>query len=279
MQSICKYCVQHITKKSPGLQCSGFCQLHYHFKCVNLTVDQHRLLKSVPGSSWKCPACAVADANNSLRTAATGAETATNISSAVDVLEAEDGESNIQGSTKIFISMRDELRAMRRSQEELINSVSFCSAKISDFEKSLVEIRSTMKELEKMKEENNVLKKQVSDLNLKVNDIEQTSRLNNTEIQGIPENRNENLKTVVGEISRFLGVDILDKIETVHRVQSNKNNENRPRNIIVRFNSRELRDQLLASAKAKRQNSDNTIRRSIRRRVNLQRPIIINSYG
>ncbi|KAG5869564.1 hypothetical protein JTB14_035890 [Gonioctena quinquepunctata] len=49
----------------------------------------------------------------------------------------------------------------------------------------------------------------------------------------------------------------------LHRVHSNKIHGNLPKNAIVRFYSREVRDQFLASAKLKRQNGEN-MRRSIR---------------
>ncbi|KAG5860815.1 hypothetical protein JTB14_027105 [Gonioctena quinquepunctata] len=67
----------------------------------------------------------------------------------MEKVKSLDDNSNVQGSTKILTLLRDELKAMRHSQEELINDVTFCSSKISDFENSLVDIKNMMREFEK----------------------------------------------------------------------------------------------------------------------------------
>ncbi|CAG9819880.1 unnamed protein product [Phaedon cochleariae] len=142
-------------------------------------------------------------------------------------------------------------------QDELVKSVSFCSDKISDFEKSLDDVKVLMRKFEELKRDNNNMKKEISNLNSRVNELEQHSRSKNIVIQGVPENNNENLISIVEQISNFLGVEVKDNVEFANRVQSMKPVPGKPKNIVVGFASKILRDQVIALAKQKRKNSSN----------------------
>nr|CAI5865543.1 unnamed protein product [Callosobruchus analis] len=65
--------------------------------------------------------------------------------------------------------------------------------KISDFENKLVKIDEYVRKTDKLMNEHGKLKADVQNLNERLNDMEQTSLLNNIEIQGIPERANENV--------------------------------------------------------------------------------------
>ena len=151
-----------------------------------------------------------------------------------------------------------ELRAIREQQVVLSNSVTFCSDKVSDFEEKLNKIDDWMRATDKILKENTKLKTDMENLESKVNDLDQAGRLNNVEIQGIPEQTNENLNNVIQKISTYINYDLKpEKIEYVHRVQLNKNSNNKTKNIILRFASRYEKENFLAAAKQKRLRKEN----------------------
>ncbi|KAL3266002.1 hypothetical protein HHI36_010191 [Cryptolaemus montrouzieri] len=143
-----------------------------------------------------------------------------------------------------------ELNGIREQQVGIFNSVTFYSDKVSDSEEKLNTMNEWIRNTDKLIKENLKLKQQVSALESKLNE---KTRLNNIEIQGIPEKENENLNNIVQKIGRYVGCDIgIDKIEYVIRVQMNKNSKNTTENIIARFVSRRDKENFLAAAKKKR---------------------------
>ncbi|CAH1999495.1 unnamed protein product [Acanthoscelides obtectus] len=151
-----------------------------------------------------------------------------------------------------------ELRQIREQQNSLVSSVSFCSDKVSDFEAKLLNIDEYIRKTEKLMQENLDLKTEVTDLKKRLNDLDQASRSNNTEIQGIPEKEKENLIEVVKNIGNYINYGAsTEQIDYLHRVQSNRNSKNTVKNIIVYFTTRTLKENLLASAKIKRNEREN----------------------
>ncbi|KAL3279799.1 hypothetical protein HHI36_017307 [Cryptolaemus montrouzieri] len=98
--------------------------------------------------------------------------------------------------------------------------------------------------------ENRELKSQVAELNSRLNTIEQYSRSNNLEIQGVTKKNDENLD-IVCSIAQHLDFNITESmIDPVHRVPTRK--ENGTKNIIVRFQNRRKKEVIMAAAKTKR---------------------------
>ncbi|KAG5872296.1 hypothetical protein JTB14_022618 [Gonioctena quinquepunctata] len=100
----------------------------------------------------------------------------------------------------------------------------------------LSELSKRMTVIEKLSKENADLKVMVVQLTTRIENIEQEARLNNIEIQGVPEKSNENI------------FQILDHI--AHRVAYSTQSE-KPKSIIVKFQSKVKRDEILAAAKTK----------------------------
>lgn len=260
MNKQCKICKETVNRKKPGMQCSGFCERFFHGQCLGIAGKQLDSLR-VDGIMWKCSDCR------------DGARSRYSLTTPVDSSPPVDKRSTADTSTKRnyperSISNNDlmaametitaELRAIREQQVVLSNSVTFCSDKVSDFEEKLIKINEWMRATDKILKENAKLKTDVANLELKLSDLEQSSRLNNIEIQGIPEKQNENLKTVIHEIGNYINYSIAsEKIEYVHRVQLNKNSNNKIKNIIVRFNNRNEKENFLAAAKQKRMRKEN----------------------
>nr|CAH7748265.1 unnamed protein product [Callosobruchus chinensis] len=98
--------------------------------------------------------------------------------------------------------------------------------------------------------EHSELKADVQNLNERLNDVEQTSRLNNIEVQGIPERANENLVDILKKIGDKIHLEIdPNQIDYIHRTQLNANSKTKIKNIIVRFTRRQMKENFLASVK------------------------------
>lgn len=95
---------------------------------------------------------------------------------------------------------------------------------------------------------NNVSDK-VTDLQDKIDSMEQQARQNNIEICNIPEKRGENLLTLVETIGTTIKCQLDKKdIVSIHRVpHARKEEYSRPKNIIVKLCSRILRDNFLSA--------------------------------
>ncbi|KAJ8952355.1 hypothetical protein NQ318_017249 [Aromia moschata] len=203
--------------------------------------DQYKQATSIPGFVWKCQICLGSSCSTVSDEDMVNDNVSPNISS--------------DRITNFMSDVKSQLESLRKAQDKLVDSVTFCSDKVTDFEASLKQISDNMKIIENLKQSNENLKQQVCKLTSKVNELEQYSRLNNIEIQGVPVKNNENVLNIVENITKFLNVKIdPTQVEYAHRVQSQKrDNTNNVKNIIVRFTSRKLKYEVLSAVKTKRQ--------------------------
>lgn len=231
----CNKCTSNIGTNKPGLQCDGFCKLFYHAKCVNISAKQLAVLNegAEAGVSWLCDSCRTTGNN--------------------DCPGQSEGKLNTQTQDALLntlLDLKSEIRAVRTEQAELLTSVQFCSDKISDFEAKLLKIDEYMSKTDHLAIENSNLKKDISMLNYKLSEIEQFSRINNVEIQGVPVKQNENIINIIQQIGDYIGVNIeQNKIEFAHRVNTSTNVH---KNIVVKFTTRHDKDCFLSASKTKR---------------------------
>ncbi|KAK9702163.1 Baculovirus FP protein [Popillia japonica] len=229
--STCKKCTSTINKKSPGLFCAGECRSFYHARCVQLATAVLPAL-TTPGSFWKCPDCRDA------------VDAFTIISE-----EVEDEDINIGAILK---GIRTELSALNNKYDAIVQSVTFCTNKIVDFEQSLKALDDKCKAIDVVVDENAHLKSDVSKLNKVIDDLEQRSRLYNIEIQGVPHVANENLLKILEDIGGIIKFPITkNDVDVVHRV-AHMNKSTSPRNIVVKLFSRRKRDEVLAAVRIAR---------------------------
>lgn len=115
-----------------------------------------------------------------------------------------------------------------------------------EFEKMKMISTSIDSSLESISKENETLRETVQDL--KFRQMDQLSRANNIELQGVPENKPENLITIVKQASKIITCPINDSdIHYCSRVAKQNTNNSRPRSILVKFSSPRLRDTFLAA--------------------------------
>ncbi|KOB66988.1 Uncharacterized protein OBRU01_16391 [Operophtera brumata] len=81
----------------------------------------------------------------------------------------------------------------------------------------------------------------------RVHQMELLSRADNLEIQCVPENKNENLYNTVQQLGKTIKCPLSDSdVQYCSRIAKLNNSSPRPRSILVKFNSRRLRDTFLA---------------------------------
>ncbi|CAG9818127.1 unnamed protein product [Phaedon cochleariae] len=243
-------CTTPITKKSPGLQCQSFCGSSYHGKCVGLAADQLTFIKECHNAVWICSTCK----KEMSVTKQADLSTFRN-----DDITDTTGDPKLQDKIlKCMLDIKGEMKVFREKQDDLVQSISFCSDKITDFETSLQKVNEHIKIIENLKLENQNLMRHVRTLNKRVNDLEQISRMNNIEIQGVPEKKNEDIFKIIETVHQNLNVQFSpDLIDSAHRVKSFA--PNRPKNIVIKYISRKVKDDILAATKIKKMSSPNRL--------------------
>lgn len=149
------------------------------------------------------------------------------------------------------------MQNFNRNHSDMLDSVNFCSDKITTFEAMMKKVNEKLDMIGKLSQENLQLKTEVKTLNNRVDVLEQQIRSNNLDIQGVPEKQGENLLIVVQKIGEHLKCPIPSQdIDVVFRAKSR--NPDNPRPIIVKLLHKKRRDDILAAAKTMRMESDNS---------------------
>ncbi|XP_044763778.1 uncharacterized protein LOC123320968 [Coccinella septempunctata] len=238
MSKNCKICNKPVGRKNPGLECHGFCKRSYHQSCLLMTHEVFIALRS-EGITWACSDCRTLD---SPRRFTAGPRVAT-----TSAIHAPEDEVDLVAAIG---AMRADLQSIRSQQTELLTSVNFCSNKITDFEAQLKEMRKSISKIDDVVAENKRLRAELDQVNRRLTDMEQMSRINNLEIVGVPEVRNENLVEIFEKITESLNCKMnASDIDDIHRVPINKNGSSQIKNIVVKLHSRRNKENLLAAVK------------------------------
>lgn len=258
---ICELCTSGITGKSPGLQCSGPCLKFYHAKCVDISkADISRF--SMPGVSWSCRLCRGNEGKKR---------------HSVVITPEEDDLDPPTNSLDVLKEIRMDVKMLNNKYESLLASVNFCSDKVTAFESTVAKLNDKVSIIEKLSKENLELKSVINDLNIRLELVEQQSRTNNVEIQGVPEKANENLLYIIKSIGDKIGCPTdTTEIDTIYRV-AHREPSNRPKPIIVKLLSKQKRDAILAAAKLTRRSPDNISTRGLEIE-NISKELYINEH-
>lgn len=144
------------------------------------------------------------------------------------------------------------------SQEKSFNkSYEHLSEKLDDNTKAMKDQTASMehclKIIDDLMEENKRLNKRVVELERKVDDMEQYSRLNAVEIHGVPMEPNEDAVEVVKEVGKALDMVINESmIDACHRLGRRPGPNNSPPAIIVKFVRRLDKEEFMKRRRVKR---------------------------
>ncbi|CAG9134340.1 unnamed protein product [Plutella xylostella] len=189
----------------------------------------------------------------------------------------------------IFIGLKDEMSVLRLDQTKLethvsriestisqdINdikqSIEFSSQQQTSFDKRLSDLESNSKSYKLIEEKANSLE-------LKMNNLDQQSRHCNIEITNVPDKRGENLTLLIDKIGLAINFPIPQKeIIAIHRVPHMQSDNKTPKNIIVKFASHTLRNNILSAYRlAKGLNTDQLGISGASHRIYMNEHLIMN---
>ncbi|KAG8261725.1 hypothetical protein J6590_066787 [Homalodisca vitripennis] len=205
------------TSNKPKVTCSD-CKTDFHAVCLKFSKADVDCITQ-DGMVWRCKNCA-AERRKSMRFES----------------EAGEGRLSLEDVMKVVTEIRDSQKQYEKSFNTAIEAVNLQLAENTDAVKAQSNECSKMSNLiEALTTENSQLKKKVKELETRLEDIEQYSRSNCIEIQGIPLEPAENVLNIVKDVGRALDFDISDTmVDACHRLGVQKTGD-KPPGIIVKF--------------------------------------------
>lgn len=163
-----------------------------------------------------------------------------------DIVQTQMNSFMSQISETISRAINKEISSLKEEIESVRNSMDFINEKFEDMTRDHVIMK---KDVDDIKSQNNALQNTVDLLKNRINAMEQNARSNNVEVQCVPENKNENINSIIMQIAKTVGCSLAEE-NLLHctRVAKIDKSSTRPRSIIAHLSSSKLRDNLLAAA-------------------------------
>jgi hypothetical protein len=230
---------------SDCVQCS-VCANQFHFHCAGITEVGYRKLGERK-STWRCVACKQGGHPGP---------------SPVTVVASSQRDDSILYEIKALAakmapleSLAEDMKLLRSEFTEMRSSLAMFNAKVTEFDKRLVNVEKALTRF-------NEIETRISVLEEDVKNKEQWARMNNVELKGVPEIKNENLYNVVANIGAKVSYTI-DKtqINFITRVPTRDSKQAKP--IIVCFNNRYVKENFVAAARI----------------ANRESPLVVSSVG
>ncbi|XP_054259306.1 uncharacterized protein LOC128984047 [Macrosteles quadrilineatus] len=168
--------------------------------------------------------------------------------------DAQEGKLSLEDIMKKII----EIGENQKSIEQNVNkSNELLSEKIDENTKYVKEQKMSLDKclqtIDMLVAENQQLNKKVIDLEKRVDEMEQYSRINAVEIHGVPQQPNEDVIGVVKAVGRALDMEVNDTmIDACHRLGNKPGPNNTPPGIIVKFVRRMDKEEFLRKRRVKR---------------------------
>jgi archaellum component FlaC len=233
---VCKKSCEDGVNSAKCVSCEGV----FHVEC--LKKQDGEIVKSRSCKDWKCKECRQTASSND--------------SSSPNTVITKDFLLKVMENFKneIFIelkSVKNETLELKVSVQHLSDSMDDITKQFSDFQKELNKVKAENQEL---RGGNILLNRRVTELEERVRDLEQYSRKNNVEISGIPKTPNEDVKTIVREVGKALGVEVQpSQIAAAHRIPSY--NKTRVPSLVVQFTERTMKEAFITKFKESRSQS------------------------
>lgn len=209
--SVCGVCKKSASSES-DVSCSGMCGYVFHSNCIKSELDGKKTR-----SGFKCAECKGASSQSSVKSTSSSSGSITK----EFMLSVFDGFKKEVFAE--FSTFKSEVNDLRSEVNDLSASVQFMSDKIDSSSKLMEKMTSQFieikKENEELKASNTALKVEVRDLRDRMRNLEQYSRINNIEINGLPTSKEENVKELVKDVGAAIGVQVQEAdIAVAHRV-------------------------------------------------------------
>lgn len=169
--------------------------------------------------------------------------------------QEEEEEYEVQGKNcmeEIKTILKKFKQEIREELREFEKSLSFNCKKMDDVLSKMNQMQNTMNQIstkqKKLEEENEQLKSKIKEMERAEDDLEQYTRNKNIQIDGVPQQDNENLEEMMKVIGEKIDVPIKNEdIDAIHRIPTRS--PSNPEPIIVQFLTRKKRDAIIQKAK------------------------------
>lgn len=155
------------------------------------------------------------------------------------------------------IEIKKELQSLVTEQSKIASQCAVLSEEVTDLKNSKQFMEDQYNDLKNrvdylFLQTNAQNEKTVLDLEAKIDLLEQQARQCNVEISNIPERRNENLVDLLECLGKLIGYSIRkEDVVSIHRVPHAAQN-NKPKNIVAKFTTRILRDNIISAYRLKK---------------------------
>ncbi|XP_064292969.1 uncharacterized protein LOC135310000, partial [Plodia interpunctella] len=223
-----------------GPVCS-ICSKQYDFACAGITEYGFRRLGDRK-NSWRCPACKT---GSSLSPAATSP-----VPSQLDKIQERLNQ--IVFDLVPLKTLVEDVKAIKLEMGDLRASVEMAHNTIGDFTAAFSSMETRVSNVEKVANEIPTLQAEVNRLKQEMEERDQWARANNVEIRGIPQKKNENLYQIAQKIGELSVFNIKkEDISYIARIPTRVPDAEKP--IIITFNNRYIKEDLVASARKSNQ--------------------------
>lgn len=173
--------------------------------------------------------------------------------------------------------LNDEFSSMREEILGFENSVKFMNA---DFEDMTAQFKACNEEVKCLRSENSCLLKKVTEMEVRIAQLEQDARQNNIEIHCLPEHKQENLVNTLVQLSKVVSYPVAEnEILSCARVQKLNPSSNQPRAVICKLPSKIKRDNLLGAVSLyNRSNSNNKLNTKLLGYGDKQSPVFVSEH-
>ncbi|KAJ8981792.1 hypothetical protein NQ317_006872 [Molorchus minor] len=230
MSDNCKTCDGKISGRH-NIRCA-ICSGVSHLNCIKPSIPPEML--KFPGFMYKCSSCS--DGRPGDKTSDNYLpklmDTLSTLNSKIDNLQAD-------------------VNVVKNQQKSVTESLTFYGNKIDDFSKQITDFETKLKIIPKLESNLTSVSSSLNTLQVEMNQIQQQARLNNLEINGIPETSNENLITSVNQILNVLGLTS-STYNTCFRVPHFDSKNKNPRSVIVKMHSQADKDNVIAAVKKRK---------------------------
>lgn len=245
----CGKCYKFINEKEI-IKCNG-CTTSLHYSCANLTEAEFKKILPMNKHKWKCNDCKLG--NTAIKSSTSATDTSNSI------VNIDTGKLMAYLDQKFEVLRKECRNDIKDTVNEVKSEIKLLGERMDRWEQrvsKLEERTNTLMEvpdiIESIKEENNCLRDELVSLNAKFEELNQTARNCNVEIQNVPQFKGENLLQIVHNVGTMVGVNIPNEAINSARRVAHATRSDRPRNIIVQLSSRRLRDEVVAAARVRR---------------------------
>lgn len=225
-------------------------------RCIKCTSVYHRACSAVPAGpiplGFVCQGCKAKPADNmSAESSSPGDEITANGKGGADCSRM------LCELIEEIKGLRSDLKEARNEMKQFKADLQACCSRITSVEGKVLEVE---KKIDSKTFDNAHLENTIADLKTQLNERDQELLLNDVEIAGLPEERNESVLHLASLVATKLGLT-LDERDIVHAerrgaVRRNRSDgegaPQRPRPLVVRLARRVQRDAVLRAARVRR---------------------------